>query len=76
MGELSRQGDRDAVVRMLFETVSSRACRVLKVNSTLYIEQIGSAGFVCGRPRSETDCLWVHAIEISEQMFPVESKAR
>jgi hypothetical protein len=74
MAELSRQGDRDAVANMVFEMISVHACRVLQVNSTLYVESVESSGFVCGRPRSETKCLWVHAIEISERMFSAAPK--
>ena len=59
---------------MLFETVSSHACRDLKANSTVSIGQTGSVGFVCGGPGSEN--VWLHAIEISDGIVPVSSDLR
>jgi hypothetical protein len=69
IAKLARQGDRDANAKLLFSVLSMRACRVLKLNSTMYIEEVGPSGFVCGRPQGDTSCLWVHRIGISERMF-------
>jgi hypothetical protein len=76
MVELSNQGDRDAVTILAVQTISSHVCRALNENSTLYIEQIGPSGFVCGRPRGETTCLWVHRIGISPSTFPGATNPR
>jgi zinc-ribbon domain len=74
IGELSRQGDKDAALTLLLASVSAGTCRLLQVNSTLYIETVGSSGPVCGRPRGELNCLWVTPLGISEHMFSVPAK--
>ena len=76
MAKLSTQGDRDAIATALFRTISSHACRALNLNSTLYVEEIEPSGFVCGRPRGEPVCVWVHKNAVSPWMFPAADKAR
>jgi DNA-directed RNA polymerase subunit RPC12/RpoP len=76
LGELQRQGDKDAAMLLLMDRASARACRLLQVNSTLYIENVGSSGPVCGRPRGEVNCLWVPPSGISERMFSVPAKTQ
>ena len=76
MAKFSGQGDRDAVASLLFQTISSHACRALDENSTLYVEEIGSSGFVCGRPRGEATCLWIPGVLISASTMSGASAPR